>query len=216
MRRITFIGVVLIGWICATGAVRAAEVYFDGGIKLWYAEPKLADRAMMYGPSGVISIDETYWLRAYYLYGQFDYIQRREPRRVGDFGVYDAELAGGINWNIFHFGVGLHWATVLFEETGPDTRTIRNKGGFGPVLVAGVAQSLTEWPWGFAGSPWGWYSGATWMFHDFEDHNGEYINFEVGVTHMSHGLYKSIGYRFKETFEHERMEGFTATLLFEF
>ncbi len=213
MKRILFI-------VCCaamlTGAHRVqADLYFDGGLKLWYAEPKLAERAMMFGPSAVLSVQEDFWLRAFYLYGQYDYVQRPDTRQVGSVGVYDAELVGGLNWDIFHFGVGLRWATVLREERVEDGRLIRNRASGGPVLAAGVAQSLAEWPWGFTGSPWGWYAGLSWMFYDIDD-DGEHINVDVGITHVSHGLYKSIGYRYKNVFDHERMEGFTITFMLEF
>ncbi|GEM_PF-2170744 len=196
-------------------AVRA-EWFFDGGIKLWYAEPKLADRAMMFGPSAVVSIHEQYWLRAFYLYGNYDYVREPETRAVDSFGLHDAELVGGLNWHIFHVGAGLRWSTVLLEEDTANGRLIRNRTAGGPVLAAGIAQSLAEWPWGFTGSPWGWYVGGSVMFYDFEDDDGEHLNLEAGVTHMSHGLYKSIGYRYQNTFDHGHTEGFTATFMLEF
>lgn len=194
-----------------------AEVLFDAGLKLWYAEPKVTERAMMFGPSATASFDEYIWLRAFFLYGNYDYIQSGEPRRVQSFSVHDAELSGGIHWDIFHVGAGLRSMSVVIEETG-DTgpRRVRSPGAWGPAVVLGASQSFAEWPWGFTGSPWGWYAGMSWMFLDLENDDGEHINFEAGITHVSGLLYKSIGYRFKETFDHERMEGFTATLMLSF
>jgi len=122
----------------------------------------------------------------------------------------------GMNWDIFKFGAGARGMSVLIKEDVADGQRVRRPNAFGPALSVGAVQSFAEWPWGFAGSPWGWYADATWMFYDLEDDDGEHVNFSAGITHVSHGIYKSIGYRFKETFDHERMEGFTAKLLFEF
>lgn len=198
------------------GATARGELFLDAGVKLWYAEPKVTDRAVMFGPSAVLSLDDTFWLRGFFLFGNYSYIQQREPRRVQDFTIYDSEIAAGMNWDIFHFGLGLRAMSVVIERSGRDGRRVDRPDAMGPALILGASQSFSEWPWGFTGSPWGWYAGASWMFHDFEDDDGEHINFEAGITHVSHNLYKSIGYRFKYTSAHERMEGFTATLMFAF
>ena len=214
MRNMMF-GLLAVG-LLGTAIHARAEVVVDAGVKLWYAEPKVADRAMMYGPSARMQIGEASWVRASYLYGEYDFIRSREPRRVQDFGLHDAELMAGMNWDIFNFGVGARWMSVLIEEDVADGQRVRRPNAFGPAVGVGAAQSFAEWPWGFEGSPWGWFAGATWMFYDLEDDDGEHVNLEAGITHVSHGIYKSIGYRFKETFDHERMEGFTAKLMFEF
>lgn len=194
----------------------AMSWYVDAGVKVWYAEPQPADRALMLGPSAVISWDDTYWVRGFFLFGEYDFVRSNEPRVVQDFSVHDAEIVGGFNWNIFHVGLGLRASTVVTEEERPDGPRVSTPSAFGPALVAGISQSLTEYPWGFEDSPWGWYAGASWMFFDAQDDDGEHLNFELGITHVSNNLYKSLGYRYKETFEHERMEGFMATLMFEF
>jgi hypothetical protein len=191
-------------------------VYFDGGVKAWYAEPKVTDRALMYGPSAAISVGDQYWVRGYYLYGQYDYVRSVAPRRVQGFGIHDAELVAGMNWDVFHFGFGLRSMTVLIEEDGDPAPIVRRPNALGPVLAAGASQSFAEWPWGFEGSPWGWFGGVTWMFSDLESNDGEHLNLEAGITHVSQGLYKRLGYRYKETFDHEPMEGFIATLMFAF
>ncbi len=197
-----------------------ADMYFDAGVKLWYAEPKVTGRALMYGPSAVLSVDDLYWARGFYLYGDYDYVRDRATREVQDFSSYDAELSGGINLGIFHVGGGIRWASVVIEteadEEAEEARRIRTPQSYGPVIIAGLSQSFAEPPWGFTGSAWGWYAGTSWMFYDVKNDKGEHINFEAGITHMSAGIYKSLGYRFKHTFDHERMEGFMATIMFEF
>ncbi len=208
--------VLLTAGLLSSTMVARADVIVDAGLTLWYAEPKVSDRAMMYGPSVRLDIDETWWIRGYYLYGEYDFVRSREPRRVQDFGLHDAELLAGMNWDIFRFGAGARWMAVLIEDRSGAERRVRTSNAVGPVLVVGAEQSFAEWPWGFEGSPWGWYAGVSWMFYDMEDDDGEHLSIEAGITHVSHGIYKSIGYRFRETFDHERMEGFTATLLFEF
>ncbi len=214
MRKMMFL-LVTIGLLAAATTVRA-EAEWDGGLKLWYAEPKVADRALMYGAAGRVELDDHFWVRGFYLYGDYDFVRSSEPRRVQDFGLHDAELIAGMHHDIFHFGFGARWMAVLIEEDLGDQSRVRRPNAFGPALVAGATQSFAEWPWGFEGSPWGWYAEATWMFYDVESDDGDHINFAAGVTHVSHGIHKSLGYRFKETFDHERMEGFTAKLLFAF
>lgn len=202
----------LLGW----AGVARSEVYIDAGAKLWYAEPKGTDSALMYGPSAILSVGDLYWVRAFYLYGEYDYIQSHEPRVVQDFGIHDAEIVGGVNCNIFHVGLGARWTSIPIREKVGDRSRARRPNAMGPALVAGASQSFSEYPWGFQGTPWGWYAGASWMFYDVEDDDGEHLNIEAGISHMSHGFYKSIGFRFKDTFDHERMEGFVVSLLFEF
>ncbi len=190
--------------------------YLDAGVKVWYAEPRPTDRALMLGPSIVLNRADTYWVRGFFLFGEYDFVRSNQPRVVQDFSIRDAELLAGKNWNIFHAGLGFRSSTVVMTERLPDGPRVRTPNALGPAFVVGISQSLTEYPWGFEDSPWGWYAGASWMFYDFEDDDGEHINFELGITHVSHNLYKSLGYRYKNTFDHARMEGFMATLMFEF
>ena len=214
MRRWMLAGLVL-GLLSVAGAARAEPV-FDAGVKLWYAEPKVTDRALMVGPAAQVEVDGTWWVRGFYLYGEYDFVRSREPRRVQDFGLHDAELMAGMNWEFFQIGAGARWMAIVEDVPSGDGERARRPNAFGPAISLGAAQSFAEWPWGFEGSPWGWYAGMSWMFYDFENDDGEHINFYAGITHVSHGIYKSLGYRFKETFDHERMEGFTAQLMFEF
>ncbi len=211
-----YIALVGAGIVLASGLSAKAELAVDAGLKLWYAEPKVTDRAMMFGPAAMASLDDLFWMRAFYLYGSYGYIQSREPRSVQSLSIHDAELSGGINWDIFHFGGGLRSMSVVTEQTGGNENRVRTPNAWGPTAVAGASQSFSEWPWGFTGSPWGWYAGVSWMLYDMEDNDGEHVNFEAGITHVGNLFYTSIGYRFKETFDHERMEGFTAVLMVAF
>lgn len=207
---------VLISTLTGLHRAQAEAWYLDAGVKVWYAEPHPTDRALMLGPSIAASLADTYWVRGFFLFGEYDFVRSNQPRVVQDFSVRDAEWVGGINWDIFHVGFGLRSSTIITQERLADGPRVRTPNALGPALVAGISQSLTENPWGFEDSPWGWYAGASWMFYDFEDDNGEHINFELGITHVSNNLYKSLGYRYKHTFDHDRMEGFMATLMFEF
>lgn len=213
--RKSFVLWVLLG-LLGTVAIARADTTFDAGVKLWYAEPKVTDRAMMYGPAARLVLDSRFWVSGNYLYGEYDYVRSSAPRIVQDFGLHDAELMAGVNWDIFDFGFGARWMAVLMEEPTVAGTRVRRPNAFGPVFSVGASQSFADWPWGFEGSPWGWFADASWMFYDAEDDDGEHLNVEVGVTHESYGVHKRIGYRFKETFDHEQMEGFTASLLFEF
>lgn len=213
--RKTMFALWVVGLLSSVVAVRA-DVAIDGGLKLWYAEPKVTDHALMYGPAVRAQFGDAYWVRGFYLYGEYDFIRSSEPRRVQDFGMHDAELLGGMNAGLFSVGAGVRSMSVLIEEDTADGSRVRRPNALGPVVALGASQSLADWPWGFEGSPWGWYAGASWMFYDLEDDDGEHLNLEAGITHVSQGIHKSIGYRFKETFDHERMEGFTAKLTFAF
>lgn len=208
--------VVLTGALLVMSGNALADWYVDAGLKLWYAEPRALDRALMYGPSAVLSRGDQYWVRGFLLYGEYDFVRSNFPRVVQDFSIYDAELAAGINWNIFHFGAGVRSSSVIIKEDRADGPRVRRPSGTGPAFILGASQSFADYPWGFDGSPWGWFAGLSWMFADLEDDDGEHLNFELGITHISHGFYKSVGYRFQDTFDHDRIEGVVATLLYEF
>ena len=201
--------------VMIAAASAQAGVAFEAGLKGWYAEPKVADRVLMVGPEIDVRIGDIYWVRGFYIYGEFDYIQQREPRMVQDFSLYDAEILAGFNWDIFKFGVGLRGMSVLIEQDS-DPRRVTKPDAFGPTLAIGAEQSFAEWPWGFEGSPWGWYADTSWMFADFEDDKGEHINFEAGFTYQTVNWRSSLGYRFKHTFDHDRMEGFVASVRLRF
>lgn len=207
----------IMGLLIATGAARAVEPMFTAGVKLWYAEPKVADRALMYGVAGEMDILDNFWLSGHYLRGEFDFIRRIEPRSVKRISGQDLEVLAGWSVRIFDLGLGFRLTTVLMEDDPVnDLVRIRNPDAYGPVASLGASQSFQDWPWGFTGSPWGWYAGVSLMPADFSDHDGEHVVLMAGFSHYSHNLLKTIGYRYQNFFDHEQVEGFAAALRFEF
>ncbi len=199
-------------------AAQAVEPVFSGGAKLWYAEPKLTDRAFMYGVTGMGEWGDDFWVSAHYLRGEFDFVERVRPQRVKRVALQEGEVLAGRSVDIFRVGLGVRWLSVPKEEDNPESerKRLRRPEAYGPVLHGVASQSFEEWPWGFTGTGWGWYAGGSVMAYDFSDHDGEHFVVMAGLSHYAHHLHKTIGYRFLKYFDHDQMEGFTAALRFEF
>ncbi len=216
-RTFIFMICVALGLLLSVSVSNASGSAPRAGIKLWYAEPKVVDRAMMYGAAGRMHFMDDYWVSAHYMRGDFDFIERVRPRSVKRVAQQDAEIVAGRNFNIFNAGIGFRLSTVLREgDPVGDLDRVMDDESYGPMVSLGAVQSFEDWPWGFRGSPWGWYAGVSAMVNDFSDHDGEHLTVMAGLSHYSHNMHKTIGYRFQNFFDHEQVEGFTAGLLFEF
>lgn len=216
MRRIA-VSLLVAGLLMTAVPAYTQDVEFDAGVKLWYAEPDVNDRAFMFGPAGSIRFMDTFWITAHYLWGEFEFIESRDPRRVESFDVEDAEIVGGADWDIFRFGAGFRWSTlVISDRSGPDASVLSHPDAYGPMILIGAYQSFAEWPWGFTGSPWGWYADGSWMFHDMGDRDGEHVTIEAGLRHSTYGIRSQLGYRYSYYIDHDKLEGFVASLALEF
>jgi len=198
-----------------TSVFAQADSAFDAGVKLWYAEPKEADLALMYGV-GFNGQMDGFWVSGFYVRGENDFIRVNEPRVTQDFSHADGELAGGLEWDIFRYGLGFRAASVLERRVTEDGARLDRKTAYGPMLTLTATQKFAEWPWGFTGSPWGWYAETSYMFLDVADKDGEHLNVEAGVSFETGGLNMRVGYRYKSYFDFSDMVGFTGSLTFDF
>jgi len=192
-----------------------AQSTFDAGVKMWYAEPKVADLSLMYGVAVNGEMDGL-WLSGFYVRGENEFIRVNEPRNTQSFSHMDGEAAGGLTWDIFRFGLGFRGASVLERRVTDGGARLDRKTAYGPMFTAGALQSFSEWPWGFEGSPWGWYADSSLMFYDFSDHDGEHLNVEVGVSLATGGINMRLGYRYKYYLDFKDIVGFTGSLTFDF